>query len=68
MLDQQIPSDVDSDNEDGVNSDDENIQETTLDLPWYKFNVHGQIIRVWDSIFALVILFNIVWSPLAIAF
>lgn len=68
MLDQRIPSDIESDNSDGYNSDDERIQETQLDLPWYKFNVHGQMIRVWDSIFALVILFNIVWSPVAIAF
>lgn len=41
MLDQRIPSDIESDNSDGYNSDDERIQETQLDLPWYKFNVHG---------------------------
>ena len=37
-------------------------------MPWYKFNVHSFNMKIWDSLFALVILFNIIWAPLAIAF
>ena len=37
-------------------------------MPWYKFNVHSFNMKIWDSLFALVILFNIIWAPLAIGF
>ena len=37
-------------------------------MPWYKFNVDSYTVRVWDSLFAFVILLNIIWAPLAIAF
>ena len=55
MMDQPIPSD-DEDNEgdEDYNSDDEvdgGLRRPSL--PWYKFNVNGYQLKVWDSIFAL---------------
>ena len=37
-------------------------------MPWYKFNVHSSNMKIWESFFALVILFSIIWAPLVIAF
>ena len=54
MMDQPIPSD-DEDNEgdEDYNSDDEVDGVRTPSLPWYKFNVNGYQLKVWDSFFAL---------------
>ena len=68
MLDQPIPTDPDSDDDGEYSDSNDFLQNATTDLPWYKFNVHGQFIKLWDSVFALAILFNIIWAPLAIAF
>ena len=67
MMDQPLSEDDDSQDE-GYNSDDEQDHKDTTTLEWYKFNIYGSQMKVWDSFFSIVILFNFIWTPLVIAF
>ena len=67
MLNQPFETDSDSGDE-GYNSEDEQDGVVHRGLPWYQFNVHSTSMRIWDSFWSLVLLYTIIWTPLAIAF
>ena len=70
MLDQPIPSDADASDDEGFNSEDEKdpMASNLPELPWYQFNIRSTTIKVWDSFFALVVLYNNIWVPISICF
>ena len=60
-----------SDNdEDGteLDSDEETKVVNNNQTKWYQFNVNSYSMQVWDSFFALVVLENIIVTPLSICF
>lgn len=70
MLNQPIPSDAEASDDEGYNSEDENddMANSLPELPWYQFNNQSTTIKVWDSFFAFVVLYNNIWVPIAICF
>ena len=59
---------VGSDHSDHSDLDDKDDLEGGLELPWYQFNVLSFTMRVWDSFFALVVLFTLLFIPIAVVF
>lgn len=68
MMNQPLSEDGDDSEEEGYNSDDEADHKEIVSLAWYKFNIYGFQMKVWDSFFSIIILFNFIWTPLVIAF
>ena len=67
MMDQK-DNESGADDTDEFNSDDEQVDHSNPPVKWYQFNVKSSFIVFWDSFFGLIILYNIIWAPLAIAF
>lgn len=55
-------------NQDDFNSDDEREIQEQPQVPWYQFNTHTFTVQAWDSFFAVIILLNVIMTPLSIVF
>ena len=49
-------------------SDDEKEKSANHPISWYQCWIKSYSMRIWDSIFALVVLSTCIWNPLAIVF
>ena len=49
-------------------SDDEKEKSDKHPISWYQCWIKSYSMRIWDSIFALVVLSTCIWNPLAIVF
>lgn len=54
--------------EDYNSDDDEQSELYHLRVSWYQFNTNSFSVQVWDSFFALVVLENIIVTPLTLSF
>lgn len=55
--------------EDGYDSDVDGEEElNTMGLAWYQFDNSSITIQAWDSFMAIMVLFNIIVTPVALSF
>ena len=68
QLFQQQSQDLSDVDRTDFNSDDEKEILNTETVNWYQFNTHSSSMKAWDSFFALIVLLNIILTPLTICF
>ena len=62
-----LTSNENADSESTMSEEEQDVQETQT-IPWYQFNTVSFTVKVWDCFFGLIVLVNIIVTPLSICF